>query len=198
VRPLFPYILPAMKYFSIEDWKMWEPWDRIQENKKRYHEYIQTIRHKLPPDLRLLCDFSREWSRERIYLNDSQVSEITASFETLALAIILKGDYTNGGTRYVGVRRFSLNYKGVTRFEINAGMETAYNPGPDADPEEAPPYGVTPYGIVFDDHGWDEIELLEDGLFEHRMLFAGGTETVVRFRDFTLEYIDTPHAKATE
>lgn len=182
-----------MKYFSIEDWKTWEPWDQIKAREKQYHDYVDIIRHKLPPELRLLCDFSREWSPERISLNGSRVFDITASFETLALTIILKGDYTNGGTRYVGVRRFSLNYKGVTRFEINAGMETAYNPGPDANPEEAPPSGITPYVIVFDDHGWDEIELLEDGLFEHRMLFAGGTETVVRFRDFSLTYTDTPH-----
>ena len=183
-----------MKYFSIQDWKTWEPWDRIKADEKRYHDYISTVRHRLPPDLRLLCDFSPEWSPERIYLNGSRVFDIAASFEFLTLTIVLKGDYTDGGTRYIGTRRFSLNYKGVTQFEINAGTETAYNPGPDADPEEASPDSITPYGIVFDDHGWDEIELIEDGLFEHRMLFAGGTETVVRFRDFALGYADTPHA----
>lgn len=187
-----------MKYFSIEDWRTWEPWDQIKAREKQYHDYIDTIRHKLPPDLRLLCDFSPEWSPERIYLNDSHIFDITALFETQALTIILKGDYTDGGTKYIGERRFSLNYKGVTQFAVNAGTATASNPGPDADPQDVPPGGWPPYGIVFNDHGWDEIELLENGLFEHRTLFAGGTETAVRFRDFTLEYVDTSHTEAAE
>jgi hypothetical protein len=187
-----------MKYFSIEDWKTWEPWDRIQEDKKRYHDYIDTIRRRLPPDLRRLCDSSPEWSSERIYLNDSQVHEIKASFEAQTLMIVLNGEYTDENDRQLGLRRFSLNYKGVTRFQIDEGAGTAYNPGPDADPQDVSLLVRGAYGIAFDDHGWDEIELIEDDLFEHRMLFSSGTETVVRFRDFTLEYADTPHTEATE
>ena len=183
-----------MKYFSIEDWKTWEPWDRIQEDKKRYRGYIQTIRPKLPPDLRLLCDFSPDWSAQRISLNDSQVCEFTASFEAQTLTIVLSGEYTNKDDRQFGLRRFFLNYKNVTLFRVKEGAETAYNPGPDVDPEDAASSGGGSHGIEFDDHGWDEIELLEDGLFEHRMLFASGTETSVRFRDFTLEFVDMPHA----
>lgn len=182
-----------MKYFSIQDWKTWEPWDRILADKKRYKDYIQTVRHELPPDLRLLCDFSPGWDESRISLNDSQVSKITASFEAQTVTIVLNGDYSNEKGWQLGLRRFSLNYKNVTLFEVKASSETAYNPGPDADPQAASEAGGGPYSIAFDDHGWDEIELIEDSLFEHRMLFASGTETVIRFRDFTLETADTPH-----
>ncbi len=186
----------AMKYFSIEDWKTWEPWDQIKVREKQYHDYIDTIRHKLPPDLRLLCDFSPGWDAQRIYLNDSQALEVTASFEAQTLTIVLNGEYTDKDDRQLGLRRFFLNYKSVTLFQIKAGVETAYNPGPDADPQDALPESGASCGIEFDDHGWDEIELIAEGLFEHRMLFASGTETVTQFRDFTLEHVDTPHASA--
>ena len=185
-----------MKYFSIEDWKTWEPWDRIQEDKKRYYDYVDSIRHKLPLDLRLLCDFSPGWNAQRISLNDSQVFEVTASFEAQTLTIVLNGKYTDKDARQLGLRRFFLNYKNVTLFRVKEGVTTACNPGPEADPQDVSPLVHGAYGIAFDDHGWDEIERIEGDLFEHRMLFSSGTETLVRFRDFTLEYMNMPHVSA--
>jgi cell division septation protein DedD len=126
-------------------------------------------------------------------LNDSQVHEIKASFEAQTLIIVLNGEYTDENNNQLGLRRFFLNYKSVTWLQINEGAETATNPGPDADPQNVSLFVRGGYGIAFDDHGWDEIELIEDDLFEHRMLFSSGTETVVCFRDFTLSYADTPH-----
>ena len=183
-----------MKYFSIEDWKTGEPWDRIVADTKRYKDYVQTIQHRLPPDLQRLCDFSPSWNEERISLNDSQLSEIVASFEAQTVTIVLNGEYTNKDDMQLGLRRFLLSYKGVTLFQVNAGSENAYNPGPEAEPQAEATSSVFSGSIEFDDHGWDEIELVEDNLIEHRMLFASGTETVTRFRDFTLETVDTPHA----
>ncbi len=184
-----------MKYFSVEDWKTWEPWDRIQADMKRYHNYVDTIRYKLPPDLQRLCDFSPGWNAQRVSLNDSQIYEIKASFEVQTLTIVLNGEYTDESDRQLGLRRFFLNYKGVTQFQINEGAGTAYNPGPDAEPQDAPSSGGS-CGIAFDDHGWDEIELLEDGVIEHRMLFASGTEIAVRFRGFILDTVDDPYPAA--
>ena len=182
-----------MKYFSIQDWKTGEPWDRIQADEKRYRNYVETIRHTLPPDLQRLCDFSPGWHEARISLNDCQVQGIRASYEAQTVTVIISGGYDDAEGRQVGLRRFTLNYTGVTEFQINAGTENAYNPGPDTEPQNAAPSIYLSGGIEFDDHGWDEIELVEDNLFEHRMLFASGTETAVRFHGFTLETIDVPH-----
>lgn len=182
-----------MKYLSVQDWKTWEPWDRIQTNMKRYKDYVQTIRHTLPPDLQRLCDFSPGWSEERISLNDSQLFQMSASHAAQTVTLILDGHYSNTEGNRIGLRRFTLNYAGVTTFQINAGSENAYNSRPDSEPQTEAP-GVQPStGIEFDDHGWDEIELLEDGVTEHRMLFASGTETAIRFRGFMLETVDTPY-----
>ena len=40
------------------------------------------------------------------------------------------------------------------------------------------------------DLGYQEIEMLEKGMFEHRLLFAGGTEFVIRFADLQLDCVD--------
>jgi hypothetical protein len=40
------------------------------------------------------------------------------------------------------------------------------------------------------DLGYQEIERLDDGAFEHRLLFAGGREFVIQFADLRLEYVD--------
>ncbi len=39
-------------------------------------------------------------------------------------------------------------------------------------------------------HGFDEVEILKDGSFEHRMLFSSGIEIAIQFRDFVLDYTD--------
>ena len=185
-----------MKYFSIEDWKTWEPWDRIQADRKRYHEYIGTIRHKLPPDLLRLCDFSLGWSEKRLSLNDCQMQQISTDYAAQTVTFVLSGGYDDAGGRQIGLRCFTLKYSGVTVFHIGAGSESAYNPVPDWEPQAEPQAVITSDGITFDDHGWDEIELLGDGMIEHRMLFASGTEIAVRFRGFTLDTVDDPYPAA--
>ena len=149
-----------MKYFSIQDWKTWEPWDRIQADRKRYLDYIQTIRHLLPPDLQRLCDFSPGWSEGRISLNDCQMQQIRADYTAQAVTFVLSGGYNDADGRQLGLRRLTLAYRGVTGFEVQDNLENAYNPGPDTEPQTV----ITSAGIAFDDHGWNEIELLEDGV----------------------------------
>ena len=182
-----------MKYLSIEDCKTWEPWDRIQADTKRYKDYVQTIRHLLPPDLQRLCDFSPGWGEHRISLNDSQLSSISASFAAQTVMLVLDGEYTDENDRQIGLRRSTLNYIGVADFRINAGSENAYNPGPDWEAQTEVSAGISSLGIDFDNHLIDEIELMAEGLLEHRMLFSSGTEVAVRFRDFRIGTVDTPH-----
>ncbi len=187
-----------MKYFSIQDWKTDEPWDRIQADRQRYREYLETIRPHLPPDLSRLYDFSPGWNESRLSLHDCQVHHINASYESQTVMFVLCGGYNDAEGRQAGLRRFTLTYRGVTGFEVQDSIESAYNPGPDWEPQAESPTVHTFAGITFDDYGWGEIELVEDTFIEHRMLFASGTETIVRFRGFTLETVDTPHSKATE
>ena len=47
-----------------------------------------------------------------------------------------------------------------------------------------------PHG--YGDLGYDEIEVLRDGLYEHRILFSSGIELQVRFTGFKLWYKDKP------
>lgn len=56
-----------------------------------------------------------------------------------------------------------------------------------------------PFGALFTDHLWDEIEALQPGLFEHRMLFSGSgrVEWSIIFGVFSLAYVDTPYPKPT-
>ena len=182
-----------MKYLFIRDWKTWEPWDRIQADTQRYKDYVQTIRHLPPPDLQKLCDFSPGWSGAHLSLNDSQLSSIRMSPAAQTVTLVLNGEYTDKNDRQVGLRRFVPNYTGVADFQINAVSENAHNPGPETEEQAEASLSYLSGSIVFDDQGWDEIELLWDNLIEHWMLFASGTETAIRFRGFTLENADTPH-----
>jgi hypothetical protein len=64
-------------------------------------------------------------------------------------------------------RRFTLMYQGVGSFESCNGVR-----------------------LFGDDLGYHELECLDDGAFEHRMLFASDAELIVRFEDLQLRYID--------
>ncbi|HWX42575.1 MAG TPA: hypothetical protein VN345_15600 [Blastocatellia bacterium] len=39
----------------------------------------------------------------------------------------------------------------------------------------------------FGDLGYDEIEVLDGGMFEHRLLFSSGIELAIMFEEFRLE-----------
>ena len=42
----------------------------------------------------------------------------------------------------------------------------------------------------FGDLGYDEPDILENGLFQHRILFSSGIELQVDFSDFKMSYVD--------
>ena len=70
---------------------------------------------------------------------------------------------------YAGDERFTLTYSGVERVESTA------DPGAGL----GGPHG---YG----DLGYDEVDVLPSGAFEHRLLFSSGIELAVVFRRFAL------------
>lgn len=70
-------------------------------------------------------------------------------------------------------RRFYLKYKGVSNFTTTSQPDKGL----------AGPYG-------YRDLGYDEIELISEALFEHRMIFSSGIELSVVFTEFELDYTD--------
>ena len=72
------------------------------------------------------------------------------------------------------------NYEG--NVELIYGGERTIQSTADPDQGLAGPHG---YG----DLGYDEIDLIEDGLFEHRMLFSSGIELQVQFSRFSFKCI---------
>lgn len=143
-----------------------------------YIRYILTVQDALPPDLRLLCDRISDWYPGRIYLNDSNIKKVDADFGTKVVKIVLSGETLNQDLHQIGERLFTLHYGEVQRLTCTGE------------------YGSNlPFALLHADHIWDEVELLDAGLFEHRMLFvsAGDIELSVVFRQFRLTYEDRPH-----
>ena len=159
-----------MKYFNIACWKNDDPDDAAG---KAYRQYIATIRHLMPPDLQRLCDFSPGWDKDRISLNDGSIHAINVSLPNASVDVIIDGNAQDGTHRNFWNRLFYLRYRDVLSFDSMT----------DPSGSLAGPGG---YG----DHGFNEIELLSTGLFEHRMLFSSGIELRVVFRQFQLTIQD--------
>lgn len=152
-----------MKYFSVNDW---DKWRKDAENEVAYRAYIETIQTQLPSDLQLLLR-----DAGTVYLNDGEVESISVSIEKASVDIVLNGKWIVETT--VGDRIFHLAYTGVVSFVSTI------------DPAAG---GIHGSGYGF--HGIDEMEVIETGIYEHRMLFTSGIELAVRFRGFSLTYVD--------
>ena len=96
------------------------------------------------------------------------------SVKDATVNIIFNGKWINDTT--VGLRVFNLSYTGVTNLtsvvdnDVNGLSESGYG-----------------------DHGFDEIEIVDNKLYEHRMLFSSGIELHIRFKDFSINYEDVPN-----
>jgi hypothetical protein len=131
-----------------------------------YWPYIDTIRPALTKDLlRLLNEVS---------LHDSHVNSFVVTPKDHIAVLVLDGSSdpwccTKEPDR---ARRFTLRYEGVVNVTMLNGSATPVSELDDSD--------------LY----CDELELLTDGLFQHRMLFNSGTELHITFNIFRLEYID--------
>jgi hypothetical protein len=162
-----------MKYYIADDE---DP--EFAASEQRYVEYIRSVWDMLPPDLRLLCDRRASLSPERIYLNDSNVQSVHADFGSKAVNIVLLGESLTEDHTQIGTRLFTLSYGLVQDLACDGAYDYDF-----------------PFGALRSDHIWDEIEVLESGLFEHRMLFAGGgwMEMSIVFGKLSVTYADTLH-----
>src|SRR5688572_7244909 len=152
----------ALKYFTLDQWIRDQELDKEDggpdDALQRYKAYLESVADRLPPDYVTM--------RETICIHDATMSELKMDVSAGLLTIRLNaGDVTMREGRMV-----ELHYGYVAYFSSNS------------DPDKGLP---GPHG--FGDLGYDEIEVLEDGSYEHRLLFSSGIELVVRFRDFKLD-----------
>lgn len=155
-----------MKYFTVNDWSNW---NESAATVVAYRSYIQSIRSLLPKDLQLLTGTGGSVS-----LNDGEIEGLEISIEAKSVIIVINGKWIDGTV--VGARIFHLIYEDVV--SVTSKIDPAAK-------------GL--HGSGYGDHGFDEIEVLGSGIYEHRMLFSSGIELHIRFREFRLDYQDIPN-----
>jgi hypothetical protein len=155
--------LKPMKYFTIQWWS-----GEVEDQNvafEDYRRYLDQIDADLPESIRRLA--------RDVCLHDARLLRLHVSLPERSLVIELDGSgYDEQSKSYFG-RRFRLTYGGVESITSTADPETGL-PGPHG------------YG----DLGYDEIERIQPGIYEHRMLFSTGIELHVRLSDFSLWYED--------
>ena len=150
---------PRMKYFTIQWWS--GEFEDQMVACRSYEAYLNSVKHRVPADLRRLS--------EDVSLHDSRLRRLVLTPEKGELTIDLDGCGPDEGQPSFHELKIRLSYSGVASFESEADPEAGL-PGPHG------------YG----DLGYDEIEILESGLFQHRMLFSTGVEFAVTFSGFKL------------
>ena len=152
-----------MKYFSVKDWN---EWDDMGEAVIAYRNYVSSVRPELPEDIQRLTGAGGD-----ISLNDGEITSVTISIVSSAASMTIDGKWIHGTE--TGRRVFQLMYSGVVL--VDSSID------PDAEGLHGSGYGY---------HGFDEFEVIETGLYEHRMLFSSGIEFAIRFGNFILSYTD--------
>jgi hypothetical protein len=99
--------------------------------------------------------------QESVHLHDARLRQLVVLPAAASARLVLES--------YSGDERFALTYTGVERMESTADPSTGLRG----------PHG---YG----DLGYDEVDALPSGAFEHRLLFSTGIELVLVFRGFEL------------
>lgn len=155
-----------MKYFTVNDWR---DWNENSATVAAYRSYIQSMRSLLPEDLQLLTG-----AGGNVSLNDGEIERLEISIEDKSVDLVINGKWINGTV--VGARIFHLIYKDIV--SVTSQIDPAAK-------------GL--HGSGYGDHGFDEIEVIGKGLYEHRMLFSSGIELHIRFGDFFLDYKDMPN-----
>ena len=148
-----------MKYFTLAWWA--DGTDDTGTEIQEYHRYLDSVRDSLPADLRRLS--------EDIGLHDARLRRL--HFAHGALELSLDGFGFDEQSRAYFDRQLRLTYGGVSTLGSTADPKTGLGG----------PHG---YG----DLGYDEMEVIGAGVFEHRMLFSSGIELHVRFASFSLWY----------
>jgi len=149
-----------MKYFTLRWWRKTQdlncPPQIINGPRDAYETYYRSIRSRLPKAVRLL--------EKKIFLSDATLINLFIDLHKRSLVLTV---ITLGGNARSHV--LEIHYKGVSRFKTSAG------PGKGL-------LGPNGYGDI----GYYEIEIIDDDLFEQRVLFSSGIEFSFRFENVEL------------
>lgn len=153
-----------MKYFTLDRWIQDQELDTDNGDSddavKRYKAYLKDVADRLPADYVAMS--------KTICIHDATLPELTVDVPIRRLTMRFNaGDITMTESRTI-----NLHYEEVSDFSTSSDVDKGL-PGPHG----------------FGDLGNDEIEALEDGFYEHRLLFSSGIEMAVRFRNFRLEVL---------
>jgi hypothetical protein len=166
--------MPLMKFYTLADWKRsgncsLQEFDEFILRDKQYRAYLESIRSRLPARFQHFLDLAS--------LCDGEVLEI--SIEPSSAVASLRCTALDNASNGRNGHYLRLNYHGVQNFQ---------SIGPE---EES--FGGDGYGDI----GNDEIELLAEGVFQHRLLFSTGIEIAVTFRDFTFDELPWSQLRET-
>lgn len=150
-----------MKFMTIDKWSGTNG-DAL-EALKEYQRYLDSVFATLPLELQRFTS--------KVSLHDARMRHLRLAAGLLKLK--LDGSGYQEETRSYFDRRFDLTYGGVDSLTSTADPDTGL-PGPHG------------YG----DLGYDEIEVLANGRYGHRMLFSTGIELHVQFNEFSFTYED--------
>ena len=154
-------ILNKMKYFTMEWWLAIQdfemPAKEINRPDKEYGRYFASIKKQLPKQF---LAFDKSYS-----LHDATILKLNLNAEKQQLKI--KYMLAIVHKKYIEGRNGTLIYTGVTDFSSSKRAE------------------ISLAGDVCYSHlGYDEIEVISPGVFEHRILFSSGVEFGIVFTDF--------------
>lgn len=139
----------------------WWRGDLPPESAQGYRQHFESIRASLPASL---ADF-----HERVTLHDARLRTAAADFMGHTFELELDGFAWKPDVVPEAPRRWRLRYAGVTSVTTTAD-----------------PTGGLPGPAGYGDLGYDELDVIGAGLFEHRMLFSTSIELHVRFRDLVV------------
>jgi hypothetical protein len=105
-----------MKYYTLAWWLDCQTPSTFRDPLAEYRSYLDTIRHRLPPDLLVLEDEAS--------MHDGELDLLQLDTELRTLLLRIQGDDGKGKPR-----TFLLKYEGVTSFESRTSGREAL-PGP--------------------------------------------------------------------
>ena len=156
--------MPLMKFFTLANWKKSQNLDddkafaEVVTADKKYRLYLETIRSKLPPEFQRFLELAS--------LDDGEVLEIEIE-PSLAKASLWCRALDNA-SEGKNAHYLTLEYYGLRKFRSLAPEQESFG------------------GDGYGDIGNQEIELLSEGTFEHRLLFSTGIELAITFVNFKL------------
>lgn len=149
-----------MKYFTIEEWMGYQDLDSYEPG-----SWVAADRYAAYfESVQHLVPAEYTLLIETVYLHDSRLRHLEVDSRADSALLIL--DSARGDEACV----VAIRYNGLEHFASSS------------DPDKSLP-GPGGYG----DLGYDEIEVVEGGLFEHRILFSSGIELMFRFTGITFE-----------